>query len=142
MKDKDGKCCEHQSFSKWKVRSHVLVLLAAGGGNSSDIFDDIYNDYGDIPIFMEKSRRLYLFLTKSSQKNAVKYLLECCYFQVVFKILRQDVRIPVGSGLAPFISTYFFIILRTDKSEKSGEKISDVLDSLPLCFVLLMTGHA
>ena len=40
----------------------MLVLLAAGGENSYDIFDNVYKDYNDIPIFIEKSSSLFLFL--------------------------------------------------------------------------------
>ena len=74
------------------------------------------NIYGEVKEYFSVFR-------SSSLKDDVKYFLGCCYIQLGYEILRHDVGVPVGSGLAPFIPTYFLIIIRRYKSEKLREQI-------------------
>ena len=43
----------------------------------------------------------------TSLKQAVKYLLENCFFTVGFQIFREVIGIPMGSDSAPFFANLF-----------------------------------
>ena len=45
--------------------------------------------------------------TKSSLKNATKYLIENCFFKLGSKIFKQIIGIPMGSDPAPFFANLF-----------------------------------
>jgi len=54
-----------------------------------------------------KKRPKTFFFTMNSLKEAVKYLIENCYFTLGSYILRQIIGIPMGSDPAPFFANLF-----------------------------------
>ena len=54
-----------------------------------------------------KKRPKTFFFTKTSIKEAIKFLIENCYFTLGSYVLRQIIGIPMGSDPAPFFANLF-----------------------------------
>ena len=79
-----------------------LIEFCFKGGNKRIIKVD---RYGASWVTEEKSSSVYF--SKNRLKDAVRYLLNHCYFRFGNKIFRQKIGIPMGSDPAPFFANLF-----------------------------------
>ena len=114
---------------------HELVDFCFKGGNAEFIAVNQYRAYWTN---QKKSSDAFTF-SKASLKNAIKYLLDNCYFKLGNKIFKQVIGIPMGSDPLHFLQHFFSIIMRTNGFEKLRSLIHVELENLLKCFALLMT---